>query len=90
MWECRLGENVNRYGLASQENTKYVFISHITSGTGMILPIEKVMNEAKKRGIKTIIDGAHVPGHINLDIKKLDPDYYVGACHKWMCSPKVV
>ncbi len=72
----------------ANKNTKYVFISHITSGTGMILPIEKIMNEAKKRGIKTIIDGAHVPGHINLDIKKLDPDYYVGACHKWMCSPK--
>ena len=74
----------------ANNNTKYVFISHITSGTGMILPIEKIMNEAKKRGIKTIIDGAHVPGHINLDIKKLDPDYYVGACHKWMCSPKGV
>ena len=74
----------------SNSNTKYIFISHITSGTGMILPIEKIMTEAKKRGIRTIIDGAHVPGHIDLDIKKLDPDYYVGACHKWLCSPKGV
>ena len=74
----------------SNSNTKYIFISHITSGTGMILPIEKIMIEAKKRGIRTIIDGAHVPGHIDLDIKKLDPDYYVGACHKWLCSPKGV
>ena len=74
----------------SNSSTKYIFISHITSGTGMILPIEKIMIEAKKRGIRTIIDGAHVPGHIDLDIKKLDPDYYVGACHKWLCSPKGV
>ena len=70
--------------------TKYIFISHITSSTGMILPIPKLVKEAKRRGIKTIIDGAHVPAHIELDIKTLDPDYYIGACHKWLCSPKGV
>ena len=56
----------------------------------MILPIPKLVKEAKRRGIKTIIDGAHVPAHIELDIKTLDPDYYIGACHKWLCSPKGV
>jgi len=44
----------------------------------------------KKEKILCIIDGAHVPAHIKLDISKLDPDVYVGACHKWMCSPKGV
>ena len=54
----------------------------------MILPVKELIIEAKKRNIKTIIDGAHVPGHINLNLKELDPDYYVGACHKWLCAPK--
>ena len=56
----------------------------------MILPIPEIVLEAKSRGIKTIIDGAHVPAHIDLDINNLDPDYYVGACHKWLCCPKGV
>ena len=56
----------------------------------MILPIPEIVAEAKKRGIQTIIDGAHVPAHIPLDIRDLDPDYYVGACHKWLCCPKGV
>ncbi len=74
----------------SSDKTKFVFISHITSSTGMILPIPEIVAEAKKRGIQTIIDGAHVPAHIALDIRDLDPDYYVGACHKWLCCPKGV
>lgn len=70
------------------ENTKAIFISHITSATALILPIPEIVDEAKQRGLVTIIDGAHVPGHIPLDIQALDPDIYVGACHKWMCTPK--
>ena len=68
--------------------TKVIFISHITSATALILPIEEICIEAKKRGIMTIIDGAHVPGQLPLNLKELDPDIYVGACHKWMMSPK--
>jgi isopenicillin-N epimerase len=70
------------------EKTKVVFISHITSATGLILPIKDICYEAKKRGLITIIDGAHVPGQLPLNIGELDPDVYVGACHKWMMSPK--
>jgi isopenicillin-N epimerase len=70
------------------EKTKVVFISQITSSTALILPVKEICDEAKKRGLITIIDGAHVPGHIPLDITKLDPDYYTGACHKWMMTPK--
>jgi isopenicillin-N epimerase len=50
--------------------------------------VEEVIQFAKEKKILTIIDGAHVPGHISLDIKKLDADIYTGACHKWMCTPK--
>jgi isopenicillin-N epimerase len=70
------------------EKTKVVFISHITSATGLILPVKEIIEEAKKRGLMTIIDGAHVPGHMKLDLKELDADIYTGACHKWMMTPK--
>jgi isopenicillin-N epimerase len=70
------------------ERTKIVFISQITSSTALILPVREICREAKRRGLITIIDGAHVPGHIPLDITDLDPDYYTGACHKWMMTPK--
>ena len=58
--------------------------------TAMIFPVKEIINYAKNNNIITIIDGAHVPGHIPLDILDLDPDYYTGACHKWMCTPKGV
>ena len=79
---------INNFWDAVTDRTRFIFVSQITSGTGMILPVKELIIEAKKRNIKTIIDGAHVPGHIDLNLKELDPDYYVGACHKWLCAPK--
>ena len=70
--------------------TKVIFLSHITSSTGLIFPVKEICETAKERNILCIIDGAHVPGHIDLNIENIDPDVYVGACHKWMCSPKGV
>ena len=81
-------ESCQRFWSKATPQTKYVYLSHITSSTALILPIDKIVKEAKVRGIKTIIDGAHVPGHIPLDIKAMDPDYYTGACHKCLCCPK--
>jgi isopenicillin-N epimerase len=69
-------------------NTKLIFISHITSATGLILPIEDICKIAREKGILTFIDGAHSPGHINLDFEQLNVDFYTGACHKWMMTPK--
>ncbi|MFN5222640.1 MAG: aminotransferase class V-fold PLP-dependent enzyme [Bacteroidota bacterium] len=70
------------------EKTRAVFISHITSATALKLPVESLCKEAKRRGLITIVDGAHVPAHSPLNIKVLDPDFYTGACHKWMMAPK--
>ncbi|HYG52058.1 MAG TPA: aminotransferase class V-fold PLP-dependent enzyme [Flavobacteriales bacterium] len=68
--------------------TKVVFISHITSSTGMILPVKEICEMAKAKGLITIVDGAHVPGHIPLNLQELKADIYTGACHKWMMTPK--
>ena len=68
--------------------TKVLFLSHITSATGLIFPIKRVLAYAREKGIITIIDGAHVPAHIPLNIHDLGCDFYVGALHKWLCGPK--
>ena len=70
------------------DKTRVIFISHITSMTAMIFPVNEIIQFARQRDIITIIDGAHVPGHLPLNITELDPDIYTGACHKWMCAPK--
>ena len=68
--------------------TKVVFISQITSQTGLIFPIKEICEYATKKGIVTIVDGAHVPGHIDLNISNLECDFFTGTCHKWLCAPK--
>jgi isopenicillin-N epimerase len=70
------------------EKTRMVFLSQITSATGLILPVKEICEEAKRRGVLVFIDGAHVPGHIHLNLTALDADFYTGACHKWMMTPK--
>jgi isopenicillin-N epimerase len=73
-------------GLSSK--TKLIFISHLTSSTGLRLPVEEVMAAAKEKGIITFVDGAHGPGQVEVDLQKMGVDIYTGACHKWMMTPK--
>jgi isopenicillin-N epimerase len=69
-------------------NTKAIFISQITSSTGLIFPVKEVCEIAKSKGLITIVDGAHVPGHIPFNLSEIQADFYTGACHKWMMAPK--
>jgi isopenicillin-N epimerase len=68
--------------------TKAIFIGQITSSTALILPVKEICEIAKQKGLITIVDGAHVPGHIPFDLQEIKADYYTGACHKWMLTPK--
>lgn len=73
---------------AMTERTKVLFLSHITSPTALVFPIENVVKEARRRGIWTVIDGAHTLGHIPLDLQQMGVDFYSGNCHKWLLTPK--
>lgn len=68
--------------------TKVIFINHMSSATALIFPVREICEKAQQLGLITIIDGAHIPGHIHLDLTELNPDYYTGTLHKWMLAPK--
>ena len=79
---------INNFWRGVSKKTKVIFISQITSPTAIIFPVEEIIDLAKSKGILTIIDGAHVPGHIDLNIHSLGCDFFTGAIHKWLCGPK--
>lgn len=79
---------IDEFWKGYSSKTKVIFLNHISSSTALIFPVKEICDKAQQLGLITIVDGAHVPGHIDLNIAELNPDYYTGTLHKWMLAPK--
>lgn len=77
-----------RFAACLGPRTRIAIIDHITSPSALLLPVAEIAASCHAAGIPLLVDGAHGPGHAEIDLRSLDADYYVGNCHKWLAAPK--
>jgi isopenicillin-N epimerase len=83
-----LADPVGSLFAGATERTRVVYVSHITSTTALVLPAAEICAEARRRGLLSVVDGAHAPAQVPLDVPAIGADAYTGNCHKWLCAPK--
>lgn len=79
---------VERISAAITDNTRLLVIDHVTSATALVLPVEEIVAEARARGLPVLVDGAHAPGMLPINLPAIGADWYTGNCHKWLCGCK--
>jgi isopenicillin-N epimerase len=79
---------VSAVAVALTSRTRLLVIDHITSGSALVMPLERIIALCHDAGVQVLVDGAHGPGHIDIDLASIDADWYTGNCHKWLCAPK--
>ena len=81
-------EVVAAIGNTLSDRTRLLVVDHVTSSTGLVFPVERLVELAHGRGVRVMIDGAHGPGMVPINLRELDADYYTANHHKWLCAPK--
>jgi isopenicillin-N epimerase len=81
-------EVVDALFAAANKRTRAVYVSHVTSATALVLPVEEIVARARAQELVTIVDGAHAPAYVPVNLRSLGADFYSGNCHKWLNAPK--
>ena len=81
-------EIVRAIDAAITPRTRFLLVDHVTTPTGLVFPVARTASRCEDRGIAVMVDGAHAPGMLDLDVAALGASFYTGNCHKWLCAPK--